>query len=145
VQPALTDRIGAALESAGNRRSGLPEAFTYGELAAIAYGLGELKPTRSQLSAVRRSVVGLVAEGRAERDAERRLGERGSVEVRRSMTEADHELRNAALRPIRERIEAQAKATPYAIDTGSAGMVEVMVEPVLRITEDGVELREVRP
>ena len=58
------------------------------------------------------------------------------------MTAEDHALREVATRPLVERIEAQRKATPYPIDTGYGGIVEIDVEPVLKITADGVELRE---
>ena len=138
----LADRIAATLDGAGNHpRSGFPEGFTYRELATIVYTLGESEPSRAQLSAVRRSVARLVEDGRAEREAERRLGERGAVEVRRHMTAEDRALREIAIRPWRQRIEAHRRATPYPIDTGYGGIVEVPVEPVLVIGETRVALR----
>jgi hypothetical protein len=157
LQP-LTERIAGVLEEAGNHPgSGFPAGFTYRELARLAYETGE--PTPAQLSAVRRSVARLVATGRAERDHnerhfngegwhERSGGGRhytarnpGGVEIRRAMTPADHEAREKASRPFRERVEARRAATPYTVDTGS-GLESIPIEPVLLITEDGVELRE---
>ena len=158
LQP-LTERIATVLAGAGTHPpSGLPESFTYRELARIAYATDAAEPTKAQLSAVRRSVARLVAAGRAQRDEDKRYfnsegrhervvrGYRrtalnpGGVEVRRTMTPADHEAREAMIRPLRERVEAKRQATPYPVDTGS-GIQAVPVEPVLLITEDGVRLR----
>ena len=159
---ALTERIAAVLANAGNHpKSGYPESFTYRALARIAYALGERQPTKAQLSAVRRSVALLVRDGRAERDDagrehynwERthyrtsRRGYRylapnpGGVRVRRALTAADHETRAETMRPLRERIEARRQAIAYPVDTGG-GIEKVMVEPVFKITANGVELRQ---
>jgi hypothetical protein len=162
LQPDLTERIAAALANARNEpRSGFPEAFSYRELAQIAYKLREQEPTKAQLSAVRRSVARLVRDGRAERERSRsggswershyRTARRGHRYlspnpggVRRAMTAADHEAREDATRPFREAFEARRRATPYPVDTGHGGVVSLLVEPVLVIREHGVELRESR-
>lgn len=144
VQPDLTDRIEAAIEKTE------PEAGrTYRELAQIVYELGEGRPTKSQLSAVRRSVAGLVKDGRAERGRNRHprgSRGRGEVEVHRPLTQAELEAkrqtREAVARALQDRIEARRQATSYPIDVGYGGTVEVLVEPVLIIGEDEVELRE---
>lgn len=137
VQP-LTERIEAVLADAGrDPRSGLPEGFTHRELGRIAYGIAE--PTATQLSAVRRSVARLVTAGRADRGRRRYPGQ---VEIRRALTPAEREIELEAVRPFLDRLEARRRATPYPVDTG--GTVEhVLIEPVLRITESGVVLREV--
>jgi hypothetical protein len=128
---AVTERVAAALEHAGR---------THRELAEIAYSTA--KPTEAQLSATRRATARLVDAGRAERG--RRSS--GAVEIHRPLTaaqrEAQHEARLKAVRPFLERLEARRRATPYPLDIGFEGIVTVPVEPVLRITERGVELRE---
>ncbi len=96
----------------------------------------------AQVKAVQRAANRLVEAGRIER-GRRSVG----VAVRRLPTEADLESRAEVERQVREwkvrRAEAEAEATAYPVDTGYGGIVEVPVEPVLRITERGVELREV--
>ena len=135
----LTERIEAVLASAGtNPRSGLPESFTHRELGEIAYGTAEL--TATQLSAVRRSVARLVAGGWAERGRRRYPGQ---VEIHRPLTPAECEIQVEATRPLIDRMEARRSATPYPVDAGHEGVVEVPVEPMLKINADGVELREV--
>jgi hypothetical protein len=144
VQPGLTDRIALAIEGAE------PDAgLTHRELARIAYGVEE--PTVPQLSAVRRSVARLITDGRAARGRERHApyGQRGrgGREVHRPLTASEQhakdQRREAAARWFVERREAERRATPYPVDSGSGGTVEVSVEPVLVITDQGVELREV--
>lgn len=116
-----------------------------------AGGVEEAKPTKAQLSASPRVVAKLVAEGRAEVPPEREWDGEGDgwyrrryVKVRRTSTAADEARREELMRPYIEAAEARAQAIPYAIDTGSRGVVEVEVEPVFKITTDGVELREER-
>lgn len=143
LQP-LTERIATLLAGAGtDPASNLPESFTYRELAQAAYATDAL--TSAQLSAVRRSVARLTAAGRAERAGRRYPRE---VKVRRALTPAERaaqdEAHKAAMRPLMERMEAKRRATPYPVDAGFDGVVLVEVEPVLRISEDGVELREGR-
>jgi hypothetical protein len=119
---------------------GLPEGRTYVELARAVYETPE--PTVAQVKAVQRAASRLEASGRAV--SRRRTG--GEVVVRRVSTEADYECRAEVERRVwaweAARIEAKRKATPYAIDTGYGGVVEVAVEPVLVIRDGGVELRE---
>lgn len=139
LQP-LTERIVALLVDADDDpRSGLPAGFTHRELAASAYGTKE--PTPSNLSAVRRSVARLVDAGRAERGGRRYPGQ---VLIRRPLSPAQRMAQVEARRRSMDRWEARRRTTPYPVDTGHAGVVEVPVEPVLKITEDGVELRESR-
>jgi hypothetical protein len=68
----VTDRIAAILGAAPTIQSGHPMAYTYRDLATEVYAADE--PTAAQLSAVRRAVAALVAEGRGERDPEREPG-----------------------------------------------------------------------
>src|SRR4051812_37357907 len=63
---SLQQRIVRLLADCGNAPgSGLPFGYTHLELAKAAYDVE--RPTRSQLSAVRRAVAALVAAGRAKR------------------------------------------------------------------------------
>lgn len=99
-----------------------------------------------------------MANGRAERSKDRawdgdgshsrtidgyryRFRNPGGVQIRRAMTLADRKARDEAMRPFMENLEARRQATPYMVDAGDA-VYSVPVEPVLRITETGVELRE---
>lgn len=120
-------------------RTGFAEGRTYVELARVVYETPE--PTVAQVKSVQRAcksleAVGLIALGR------RSYG----VVVRRSPTEADYRFRANAEQRAREwqeaRAEAEANATAYPVDTGYGGVITVPVEPVLVITEAGVELRE---
>lgn len=138
----LVASVRQVLSDAGNEPgSGLPIGFTYRELAMIVYALRESEPTASQLSAVRRVGAGLLKRGEATKSRRHTAG----VELRRKPTQADRAARVEAMRPVRERAEAERKATPYPIDTGYAGIVEVPIEPVLIIRESGVELRASEP
>ena len=138
VQPRcadLTERIAAAIEGTD------PEAGrTHHDLARIAYGVED--PSDTQLAAVRRSVARLVRDGRAERGRSRF----GWVEVHRPLTPSEREAKGRAddmfVRAFQDRRDARRRATPYPIDTGYGGIVEVPVEPVFVIREGGVELRE---
>jgi hypothetical protein len=119
--------------------TGFPEGRTYVELARAVYETPE--PTDAHVKAVQRAAKRLVAAGRIETS-------RGSdgVVVRRLRTEADYECRAEVERQAREwkvaRAEAEANATAYPVDTGYGGIVDVPVEPVLIITECGVEVRK---
>ena len=149
----VTRRIVAELDRAGNRHLvpellgfpgypgpliGLPESRTYVELARAVYETPE--PNVAQVKAVQRAATRLEAAGRIEQ--RRRSGE---VVVRRLLTEADHRYRAEVEQRVQEwkeaRAEAEANATTYSIDSGYGGIVEVPVEPVLIISENGVELR----
>lgn len=146
VQPRctdLTERIAVAIEDT-EPESGL----TYRELVQVSYEVEG--PTGTQLAAVRRSVARLVRDGRATRGRPRRgLRGRDAVEVHRPLTPAEREARRKAAesfaRAFQDRREAERRATPYPVDTGYGGIVDVLVEPVLQITESGVALREARP
>lgn len=106
-RPTISDRIAAILDAAPVRSGWLPDSFTHRDLATEVYGADE--PTAAQLSAVRRAVAALVAEGEAERlrrdkrgiaDQGTHVRQRGGlahiyenpagVRVRRPMTEAEH-------------------------------------------------------
>jgi hypothetical protein len=121
-------RVAGLLEAAGSERSGLPQGFTHRELACAAYEVDE--PTAAQLSAVRRAVARLVADGRAERDEERdwprqrragrhwRRGRDGrlhscanpcGVVIRRVPTEADRSARRAVLEEASPWLAAAAR------------------------------------
>ncbi|MBK5116507.1 MAG: hypothetical protein JJE23_06260 [Thermoleophilia bacterium] len=125
-------------------RIGRPEGRTYVELALAVYETSE--PTVAQVKAVQRAAKRLAAAGRVETSWHQR--DAFEVVVRRLPTADDHRCRAEVERREREwklaRAEAAAKASNYPIDTGTTGIVEVAVEPVLKITADGVELREVR-
>ena len=148
----LTERIAAAIEGT-DPDSGL----THRELAQVAYSVED--PTAAQLSAVRRSVARLIADGRAGRGRRRRVSGRWGrggtpVEIHRPLTTAERVAEADRIeerrRLLTERKEAKELATPYAVDTGIGGFFglggtaveEVQVAPVLKITEEGVELRE---
>ena len=66
--PVIT-RVAEILESSGRTDAEVVVGFTYGALAARVYDVEE--PNAAQLSAVRRAVARLVADGRAERGTER--------------------------------------------------------------------------
>ena len=121
------------------RRTGLAEGRTYVELARAIYETED--PTAAQVKAVQRAAKRLERDGHIESTR----GTYGIV-VRRLPTEADHRVRAELVRRAEERQEARARAsagaTSYPVDTGYGGVVEVPVEPVLVITEDGVAVRE---
>lgn len=118
----VTERIAEILAQAPTHEaSGFPSRYTYRGLAAKVYDTAD--PAPAQLSAVRRAVARLVADGCAERDVERAWGgdgwhERtitgrrgmeteyqqtysyrnpGGVLIQRPMTEADREARAAVM------------------------------------------------
>jgi transcriptional regulator with XRE-family HTH domain len=112
-RPTISDRIAAILNAAPVRSGWRPDDYTYRNLATEVYGADEpTEPTAAQLSAVRRAVAALVAEGEAERLGrdKRGMGDQGThvrqrggipyiyenpagVRVRRPMTDAEHEAR----------------------------------------------------
>src|SRR4051812_25723808 len=67
----VLDRVAAILDGAPTHEpSGFPTAYSHRSLGRQVYATDD--PTAAQLSAVRRAVAKLVAEGRAERDPDRR-------------------------------------------------------------------------
>jgi hypothetical protein len=122
------------------RRTGLAKGRTYGELARAIYGTGA--PTAAQLKAVARAAKRLERARRIELGR----GTYGAVAYRLP-TEADSRIRAELVRRAEERLAARARAaagaTAYPVDSGYGGIIEVEVEPVLVIGDNGVELREV--
>jgi hypothetical protein len=119
LQPRRTPvvvRVAAILDDApSHATSGLPLGYSHRDLACEAYGVDE--PTAAQLSAVRRAVAQLVAQGRATRARDRmnmgvgrhlrrsrsqpnlryQYANPTGVTVRRSLTDADREARAAVV------------------------------------------------
>jgi hypothetical protein len=120
----VTRRILAELERAGNRTLpggdklsmfpsawtrpgpliGMPEGFTYVELARKVYETPE--PTTAQIKAVQRAAKRLVEAGRIERQSWRGRSRRhpcaSGIVVSRIPTDADHEFRARLLREYEE-------------------------------------------
>lgn len=94
------EHIAILLAEAGREEgSGYPQGFTHRELACLIYDVKY--PSSAQLSAIRRSVARLVADGRAERDGtDRRLNgwdrNAGYHERVRASTGEPYICRNAA-------------------------------------------------
>jgi hypothetical protein len=125
---------------------GLPQGFTYVELAQAVYETPE--PSTAQVKTVQRAAKRLIEAGLIEQQSRRSDG----VVVSRIPTDADHEFRARLLRQHEELQQRSAAAAAVAkrdatdyLDEGGVtfdGAGGVRIEPVFEITKDGVELRE---
>jgi hypothetical protein len=74
------ERVAGILEAAPIYNGWCPKAYSYGDLAREVYGVAD--PSPSQLSAVRRVVARLVADGHAERSGRGSHGSGSGTHVR---------------------------------------------------------------